>query len=455
MKGISTKALGTEKISKLLVRLTIPTITAQIINLLYNMVDRIYIAHIEDVGSIALTGVGVTLPLIMIISASASLIAAGGAPRASISLGKNDHETANKILNNSFVSLFIISIILTIVFGLFQRDLLMMFGASENTIQYGLDYFSIYVLGIIFVLLTLGLNTFITAQGFTKISMLSVILGAGLNIILDPIFIFVLDLGVKGAAIATVLSQAVSCIWVLSFLKGSNSTLRLQRKYMKLDKNIMLPSITLGIAPFIMQSSESLLMLTFNSNLYKYGGDVAVGVMIILTSTLQLAMLPILGFAQGASPIISYNYGAKKIDRVVNTLKYTIIICLIYSMGFFIVCQSVPELFLNLFNLDEQYLEFGKSSLRMYMGGIFIIGALLSCQQAFIALGNAKSSMFIAILRKIILLIPMIYILPNFMENKTLGVFMAEPVSDILSALTTIILFMIFLRKIIRENKSV
>ena len=455
MKGISTKALGTEKISKLLVRLTIPTITAQIINLLYNMVDRIYIAHIEDVGSIALTGVGVTLPLIMIISASASLIAAGGAPRASISLGKNDHETANKILNNSFVSLFIISIILTIVFGLFQRDLLMMFGASENTIQYGLDYFSIYVLGIIFVLLTLGLNTFITAQGFTKISMLSVILGAGLNIILDPIFIFVLDLGVKGAAIATVLSQAVSCIWVLSFLKGSNSTLRLQRKYMKLDKNIMLPSITLGIAPFIMQSSESLLMLTFNSNLYKYGGDVAVGVMIILTSTLQLAMLPILGFAQGASPIISYNYGAKKIDRVVNTLKYTIIICLIYSMGFFIVCQSVPELFLNLFNLDEQYLEFGKSSLRMYMGGIFIIGALLSCQQAFIALGNAKSSMFIAILRKIILLIPMIYILPNFMENKTLGVFMAEPVSDILSALTTIILFIIFLRKIIRENKSV
>ena len=455
MKGISTKALGTEKISKLLVRLTIPTITAQKINLLYNMVDRIYIAHIEDVGSIALTGVGVTLPLIMIISASASLIAAGGAPRASISLGKNDHETANKILNNSFVSLFIISIILTIVFGLFQRDLLMMFGASENTIQYGLDYFSIYVLGIIFVLLTLGLNTFITAQGFTKISMLSVILGAGLNIILDPIFIFVLDLGVKGAAIATVLSQAVSCIWVLSFLKWSNSTLRLQRKYMKLDKNIMLPSITLGIAPFIMQSSESLLMLTFNSNLYKYGGDVAVGVMIILTSTLQLAMLPILGFAQGASPIISYNYGAKKIDRVVNTLKYTIIICLIYSMGFFIVCQSVPELFLNLFNLDEQYLEFGKSSLRMYMGGIFIIGALLSCQQAFIALGNAKSSMFIAILRKIILLIPMIYILPNFMENKTLGVFMAEPVSDILSALTTIILFMIFLRKIIRENKSV
>ena len=448
MSSIRTESLGTEKIGKLLYKLSVPTIAAQIINVLYNMVDRIYIGHIPEVGTTALTGVGVTFPIIMIISAFASLISAGGAPRISISLGKNDKETANKILGNSFVALLLISIILTIVILLFSEPMLMMFGASNDTISYALDYINIYAIGTIFVQLTLGLNVFITAQGFTKISMMSVVFGAGLNIILDPIFIFIFGLGVKGAAIATIISQAVSCIWVLSFLLGDATSVKLNRKYFGLDKNILLPCIALGVSPFIMQSTESLLAIAFNSSLKEYGGDIAVGAMVILTSAQQLMMLPLLGLTQGASPIISYNYGANKIDRVKLTIKYAMIICAIYTILYWVVCQTFPHIFLKLFNFDSNYIDFGSTSLRIYMAGSFIMGIFMVCQQAFVALGNAKYSMFVAILRKFILLIPLIYILPNFMDNKTNAVFLAEPTSDIIAGVVATLLFIKYMRKI-------
>ena len=448
MSSIRTESLGTEKIGKLLYKLSVPTIAAQIINVLYNMVDRIYIGHIPEVGTTALTGVGVTFPIIMIISAFASLISAGGAPRISISLGKNDKETANKILGNSFVALLLISITLTIVILSFSESMLMMFGASNDTISYALDYINIYAIGTIFVQLTLGLNVFITAQGFTKISMMSVVFGAGLNIILDPIFIFIFGLGVKGAAIATIISQAVSCIWVLSFLLGDATSVKLNRKYFGLDKNILLPCIALGVSPFIMQSTESLLAIAFNSSLKEYGGDIAVGAMVILTSAQQLMMLPLLGLTQGASPIISYNYGANKIDRVKLTIKYAMIICAIYTILYWVVCQTFPHIFLKLFNFDSNYIDFGSTSLRIYMAGSFIMGIFMMCQQAFVALGNAKYSMFVAILRKFILLIPLIYILPNFIDNKTNAVFLAEPTSDIIAGVVATLLFIKYMRKI-------
>ena len=448
MSSIRTESLGTEKIGKLLYKLSVPTIAAQIINVLYNMVDRIYIGHIPEVGTTALTGVGVTFPIIMIISAFASLISAGGAPRISISLGKNDKETANKILGNSFVALLLISITLTIVILSFSEPMLMMFGASNDTISYALDYINIYAIGTIFVQLTLGLNVFITAQGFTKISMMSVVFGAGLNIILDPIFIFIFGLGVKGAAIATIISQAVSCIWVLSFLLGDATSVKLNKKYFGLDKNILLPCIALGVSPFIMQSTESLLAIAFNSSLKEYGGDIAVGAMVILTSAQQLMMLPLLGLTQGASPIISYNYGANKIDRVKLTIKYAMIICAIYTILYWVVCQTFPHIFLKLFNFDSNYIDFGSTSLRIYMAGSFIMGIFMMCQQAFVALGNAKYSMFVAILRKFILLIPLIYILPNFIDNKTNAVFLAEPTSDIIAGVVATLLFIKYMRKI-------
>ena len=449
--SIKTEVLGTEKIGKLLFQLSVPTITAQIINLLYNLVDRIYIGHMPDVGTKALTGVGVTFPIIMIIAAFALLISSGGGPKASIALGQKDKETANKILGNSFVALIIVSITLTIFFILFSEDILMLFGASNDTINYALDYINIYVLGTIFVQLTLGLNAFIIAQGFTKISMLSVVIGAGLNILLDPIFIFVLGYGVKGAAIATILSQAVSTVWVLLFLTGEVPTIKLQTKYMKIDFKILLPCLALGVSPFIMQSSESILAAAFNSSLLKYGGDIAVGAMVILTSVMQLCMLPLTGLTQGASPIISYNFGAKKLDRVRLAVKYTLVLSLSYTFIFCFICQTMPQIFLKLFNFDPNYLDFGSKALRIYTAGLFMFGAQMAFQQSFIALGNAKTSMFLAILRKLILLIPLIYILPIFFEDKTTAVFMAEPFSDITAAIVTIILFTRFFKKLTED----
>ena len=451
MQHNQTEELGSCSVGKLLFKLAVPAIAAQIINLLYNLVDRMYIGHIANVGKLALTGVGVCLPLIMLISAFAALVSMGAAPRASIFLGKGEKDNAEKTLGNSFSLLIILSLIITVIFSLFSKDLLLIFGASENTIEFAVSYMKIYSLGTIFVQLTLGLNAFISAQGFAKTSMMTVLIGAIFNIILDPIFIFGFNMGVSGAALATIISQSLSMIWILFFLTGKKTTLKLRKKNLRLSKEIILPSILLGLAPFIMQSTESVIAVCFNSSLLKYGGDVAVGAMTILTSVMQFSMLPLTGLTQGGQPIISYNYGAKNADRVKKAFKILLISCLVYSFVLWGLAMITPRTFVLIFNNDPELVEFTSHALRIYMAVSCVFGIQIACQQSFIALGNAKTSLFLALLRKILLLVPLIYIMPLFMADKTTAVFTAEPVADILAVSTTAILFFIQFRRAMKE----
>lgn len=446
--------LGKEPIGHLLLVLAIPTIASQVINALYNMVDRMYIGHIPEIGAAALTGVGVSFPIIMIVSAFAALVGMGGAPQASIAMGRKDHEKAEKILGNCFTSLAVVAVILTIIVLVFKTPLLYLFGASSNTISYAENYIQIYAVGTIFVQMTLGLNMFISAQGFSVISMLTVVIGAVTNIILDPVFIFGFQMGVRGAAIATVLSQALSAVWAIRFLTGENTVLHLKKKYMKIEWKTMAPCIALGVAPFIMQSTESVLVLCFNSSLLKYGGDLAVGAMTILSSVMQFAMLPLQGLTQGGQPIISYNYGAGNVERVKKGFKLLLIACLGYSTLIWAAAQFAPQILVMIFTNDAELLELAAWALRIYMAGVLLMGAQIACQQTFIAFGNAKISTFLAIFRKIIVLIPMIYILPMFMKDKVLGVFMAEPIADTIAVCTTCIMFFITFKKLIKKMKK-
>lgn len=444
--------LGTEPIGKLLFKLAVPTVIAQLINMFYNIVDRIYIGHIPGDGALALTGVGVCLPLIMIISAFAALVSSGGAPRASIFMGKGEKENAEKTLGNCFMAQIIASCILTVVLLIWNRNFLMAFGASENTIEYSVSYMNIYAIGTIFVQLTLGMNAFITAQGFAKIGMLSVMIGAVTNIVLDPILIFGFRMGVQGAALATIISQAISCIWVLHFLFGEKTQLKIQKKYMKLERKILLPSIALGTATFIMQSSESVISVCFNSSLLKYGGDIAVGAMTILTSVMQFAMLPLQGLGQGAQPIISYNYGAKNAERVKAAYKLLLKTSLGYVFVLWALVMLVPGAFSAMFTSDVELIAFTKTALRIYLAVLFIFGIQMACQMTFTSLGNAKSSIVVAVMRKFVLLIPLIYIMPAvFKENQVMAVYLAEPVADFLAVTFTAILFSIQFKKALQK----
>lgn len=446
--------LGTERIGKLLFKLALPSVVAQLVNLLYNMVDRVYIGHMENVGSLALTGVGVCMPVILLVSAFAALVGMGGAPQVSIYMGKKDYKTAEKIMGNCFVFLIFISIVLTGFLYIFGEDLLLIFGASENTIGYAIDYMNIYVIGTIFVQMALGMNMFITCQGFTKISMLSVVIGAVLNIILDPILIFNFNMGVKGAALATIISQAVSAVWVVSFLAGKKSGIRLKKENFKVDFRILLPCLALGVSPFIMQATESVINICFNSSLLKYGGDVAVGAMTVLSTVMQFSMLPLQGLTQGAQPITSYNYGAGNPDRVKQSFKLLLIACFIYSMLLWIFIMIMPDKFVLMFNSDPELVSYGSWAMRIYFAVLVIFGIQIACQQTFIAIGNAKTSLFLAVFRKIILLIPLIYILPNFFADKAMAVYLAEPVADIIAVITTSILFARYFSKTLKKMKA-
>ena len=443
--------LGTEPIGRLLLKLSVPTVIAQLINMLYNIVDRIYIGHIPKSGSLALTGVGVCMPVIMIVSAFAALVSSGGAPRASIFMGKQEHDSAEKTLSNCFILQIIISIILTIILLRWGKNLLLAFGASENTIQYAVDYLHIYAFGTLFVQLTLGMNAFITAQGFTSVSMISVLIGAICNITLDPVFIFAFHMGVKGAALATVLSQAVSTIWVVLFLCGKKTQIHIRKDYLPLKATIILPCIALGLAAFIMQASESIVAVCFNSSLLRYGGDIAVGAMTILTSVMQFAMLPLQGIAQGAQPITSYNYGAKNATRVKQSYKILLSVCVIYSVILWAIIMAFPQVFAKLFTTDAELIAFTAKALRIYCRVLFVFGIQIACQMTFVSIGNAPCSIIVAILRKFILLIPLIYILPHFMENKTNAVYMAEPVADVIAVSCTLLLFLVQFRKSLRK----
>ena len=443
--------LGTAPLGRLMFQLALPTIAAQLINMLYNIVDRIYIGHMPEVGDLALTGVGVCMPLIMVVSAFAALISAGGAPRASIFLGQGDHESAERTMGSCFSLQVIVSVILTVVLLLGNRFFLMAFGGSENTIGFATDYMGIYALGTIFVQLTLGMNAYITAQGFSKISMMTVLIGAICNIILDPIFIFGLGLGVRGAALATILSQGISCAWVLKFLTGKKTVLRLQRSRLTIQWELVLPCIALGLSPFIMQVTESLIAVCFNSSLLRYGGDVAVGAMTILTSVMQFAMMPIQGLAQGAQHITSYNYGARNVERVKKSFRLLLATSLTYSMTIWALIMLFPHVFAGIFTPDPVLLDFTAGVLRIYCLGLGIFGIQLACQMTFVAIGNAMSSILAACMRKLVLLVPLIFIMPLLMENKTMAVYTAEPVADVLAVAFTSTLFAVQFKKALKK----
>lgn len=440
--------LGTEPVGSLLQKLAIPSVTAQLINMLYNIVDRIYIGHMPEHGAMALTGVGVCMPIIMIVTAFASVSSTGGAPRSSIFMGKQDYEKAEKTLGNCFFMQIFISVILTAVLLLWSRDFLLAFGASKRTIPYATDYMNIYALGTVFVQLTLGMNAFISAQGFAKTSMLSVIIGAVCNITLDPIFIFGFHMGVQGAALATIISQAISAVWVLSFLCGKKTILRLKLSHIRFCPEIALPCIALGASTFVMQSSESIISICFNSSLLKYGGDVAVGAMTILTSVMQFAMLPLQGLGQGAQPIISYNYGAKNPSRVKQAFFLLLKCSCLYAVIFWVLVLAVPSVFVQMFTTDTALISFTVNAIRIYFAVTVLFGIQVACQMTFIAINNAKSSIIVAVVRKFVLLIPLIYLMPHlFTADKCRAVYMAEPVADVIAVSFTSILFFHQFRK--------
>ncbi|MEG2596797.1 MAG: MATE family efflux transporter [Oscillospiraceae bacterium] len=450
--------LGTAPIGKLLVRLAVPAIMAQLINALYNIVDRIYIGRLPEVGKLALAGLGISFPIIMIISAFAALIGMGGAPLAAIKMGENNPDHAEKILGNCFIALIGISVVLTAFFFAFKEPLLYSFGASEKTFAYADQYLSVYLIGTLFVQISLGLNQFITTQGFASTAMKTVLIGAVLNIVLDPIFIYGFHMGVTGAALATILSQMVSAIWVLWFLFGKKTLLRIKKTNFKWSNSIMLPVLALGLSPFIMQSTESLVQLTFTAGMQKYGGDDYVGAIAIIISCMQVVLMPIMGLTQGAQPILSYNYGAKKFDRVRKCFKMMFFSAMVLSLAVWGFVMLFPQTLIYLFNDDPALLDIGVYGVRIFMFGLIIMFVQHSCQAAFVALGQAKISMFLALLRKIILLVPIAMILPSIFEATgfmglvgTDGLFYAEPIADILASVTTGIIFLFYSKKILKS----
>lgn len=447
--------MGTGSIPRLMAQLAIPAVVAQVVNLLYNIVDRIYIGHMAEVGAVALTGVGLFTPILMLINAFAMLAGSGGAPRAAISMGEKDNRTAEKIMGNCFSLLLLLAVVLTISFYALAPTLLRLFGASDVTLPYAVDYARIYILGTVFVLIVLGMNTFISTQGFAKISMMTTVIGAVINIILDPIFIFGLHLGVRGAALATVLSQAVGAIWILRFLTGEQTILRLRKENLRIESKIILPCVGLGVSSFVMLATESLLSICFTSSLSRYGGDLAVGAMTIITSVSQLVTLPLQGICQGGQPIISYNFGARKTERVKQAFYCQLVVCVGYAVLFWALVMLAPKLFAGMFTSDAALTEYTVWALRIYMAGIFALGAQLCCQQSFMALGQAKISLLLACLRKIVLLIPLILLLPQFFADKVFAVFLAEPVSDILAAVITTACFLLKFDTILKENQTV
>ena len=436
--------LGTEPLGKLLFKLAVPSVVAQIINMLYNIVDRIYIGHMAEGGSLALTGLGVCMPIIMVVSAFAALVSMGGAPRASIAMGRGDNSAAEYILGNCFVLQIIISAILTSALLIWDRDLLLAFGASPDTIEFAVGYMDIYATGTIFVQLTLGMNAFITAQGFSKTSMYTVLIGALTNIFLDPVFIFGFDMGVQGAALATVISQCISCVWVLFFLSSEKTILKLKKENMHLEAKVILPCLALGLAAFIMQSSESIISISFNTSLLKYGGDIAVGAMTILSSINMFAMLPLQGLGQGAQPIVSYNYGAKDAKRVRGAFRLLLKSSLIYATALWLIIMLLPQVFTSLFTTNAELAAFTQSAMRRYFAVMFMFGIQIACQMTFTAIGSAKSSIAVAVVRKFVLLLPLIYLMPAlFPADKAMAVYLAEPAADFIAVTFTAILFSI------------
>ena len=430
-----------------ILQMALPMTVAQLINILYNIVDRMYLGRLP--GHLSLTGLGLCLPIISILMGFANLCGMGGAPLCSIHRGKGENEEAERILGNSFTLLLLFGGGLTVFCLAFRRPILYLFGASDLTFPYANDYLTIYLLGTLFVQTSLGMNAFINSQGFAGTGMVTVLIGAVLNIILDPIFIFGLGMGVQGAALATILSQAVSAVWVIAFLCSKKTILKIRRPNLKLWTPHSGQVLALGMAPFIMQSTESLVQIAFNSNLQLYGNDLYVGAMTILSSVMQVLLMPLMGFTQGAQPIIGYNYGAGNAHRVKKAVGYSVGLCMVYAVAMWLAIRLAPTVFTGIFTSDPALTETAVGAMNIFFFSMFIMGAQCAFQNAFIALGKAKVSIFLALLRKVILLIPLIYILPHFFGTD--GIFTAEPVADFLAAVTTITVFLTQFGKIRRE----
>lgn len=445
--------LGKDPVGRLLFRLALPAITAQLVNALYNIVDRMYIGHIKPGGDLALTGLGICFPVLMFVSAIAALVCMGGGARAVIRIGEGRLDLANEIMGSCAALLVALSAAVTVGFQLIKEPMLLAFGATENTIGYAVDYLTIYLWGTLFVETALGLNAFITTQGFSTVSMLTVLIGAAVNIILDPIFIFGLNMGVRGAALATILAQGVSAAWVVAFLLGNKTRLRLQRRYFRINGRVLLPVLAIGVSPFIMQSTESLVNISFNTSLRAFGGDTAVGAMTIGSSVMQVFSMLFQGLAQGAQPIIGFNYGAGNFERVKKAFRLLFRAAIAASCLTWALVQLFPGFFVGLFNDEPALVDTAVWALRIYLGCLFMLGVQFACQQTFVALGQARVSLFLALLRKIILLIPLIFILPHFFDDKVFAVFLAEPAADFLAASATGLMFLNRFPKILDRRR--
>ena len=442
--------MGVAPIGKLMLSLSIPSIIAQVINVLYNIVDRIYIGHIPGVGSTALTGVGLTFPILMLISAFSTFASMGGSSLASIQLGRDDKKKAEEIVGCSVWTLLVFTVLLMVVFYAFQKPFLYMFGASKETIPYAVSYLSIYLAGTVFVELALGLNTFIIVQGRPGIAMWSILLGAFVNIALDPLFIFVFKWGVKGAAIATILSQLISAVWNIWFLCCKTSTLKIRLKYIRYDHKIVMRILALGVSPFTMRATECLINIVMNRQLQIYGGDLYVGSMTIIQSVMMFMYSPITGFTLGVQPVISYNFGAKKFDRVRKFYHRMNIFCFVYGLLSTSLEVFLPGMFARFFTTDPALIAIIEKTMPVFLVGMLVFGLQEGIQATFIALGQAKISLFIAMLRKAFLLVPLAFILPCFCG--IMGVYYAEPISDILSVTTAAVLFCLNINKILSKN---
>ena len=449
-----SEQLASAPVTPLLLRLAIPTILAQLVNLLYNIVDRIYIGHMPVVGDIALTGVGLCFPVIYLLSAFAALLGQGGAPRAAIAMGRGDNDEAERILGTCFTSLIVTALLLTAAFQLWGEELLWLFGASEDTIGYALPYMRVYAAGSLFVMLALGMNLFITTQGYTTFSMITVVIGAVLNIVLDPVFIYAFDMGVAGAAWATILSQAVSAAFAVAFFFGKRTKLRLKKAYLLPKPRILGPVLALGFAPFVMQATEALVNVAFNSSLQAYGGDIPVGCMTVSSTIMQMFWLPSQGIGQGAQPIISYNFGAGNMARVRKAFMTMLVVSIIFIGAGWLAVMLFPGFFIRIFNDSPALMEMGSWTLRVYLAAFFLMALQMSIQQVFVSVGRAKSAVVVASVRKLVLLVPLIYILPRFFEDKVFAVFLAEPASDFFSVLTATILFLATMRGMLWGKKK-
>ncbi len=418
-----------------ILKLAAPMILAQLVHLLYNIVDRIYIGMMPENATQAMTGIGLTLPIVSIIIAFTNLFGMGGAPLSSIARGKGDNKEAEAIMGNSFILLVIFGLLLTILGLVFKNPLLRLFGASNVTFPYANDYITIYLLGSVFVMIGLGMNSFINAQGFGKIGMLTVVIGAVLNIILDPIFIFVFDMGVRGAAIATIISQFASSVWIIIFLCGKKTILRLKVSHFKLQKSRVRRIVSLGFSGFIMASTNSAVQIICNTSLQQYGGDLYVGIMTVINSIREIIMLPVNGFTNATQPVISFNYGARAYHRVRTSIKFMTVVSIVYTLIAWGILNIFPEVFMKIFNRNPVLIEKGLPALRIYFFGFFMMPLQFSAQSTFVALGKSRHAIFFSLLRKVIIVIPLTLLLPKMFGLGTNGVFLAEPISNFIGGI--------------------